>query len=140
MTTVDLQKQLTSRFEKLNELAGVNFITDKNVSYPNIHFVQPADKRFFILNFMFNEPKALANFEEAQDEYTGIFQIDVCTPLDKGESEANTKFEWISRLFPRGLTFDDIEITRSASKTVQYESDYYKAIVRIEFVARINKE
>ena len=140
MTSVDLQKQLTARFLTLNDFSGIEYLTEKNVSYPNVNFKKPDDKRYFVLNFMFNDPNAVANFSDAQDEYTGIFQIDICTPLDKGESESNSKFEWISKLFPRGATFDDIEITRTPSKKATYESDCYKAIVRIEFVARIDKE
>jgi hypothetical protein len=140
MTSVDLQEQLTARFKTLNDFSGIKFITDKNVSYPNIAFTQPDDNRFFILSFMFNEPEAISNFDEAQDEITGIFQIDICTPLESGESESNNKFKWISKLFSRGTTFEDIEITKSPSKTVDYDSDYYRTTVRINWVARIDKE
>ena len=150
MTDVAIQKCLTDTFNTLNEFSGKNYLTKDahgkitNTAYPNSAFNIPADNRFFVLSFLPAAPSMAANFEDAQDRYTGLFQIDVMTPIDKGESEADTKYNWISKLFARGKALCDnnvlVDITKCYRASVETESTYYRTVIRIEWTADIDKQ
>ena len=138
MTDVYLQKKLVDAFLSLNSFSGVQFLNDKNVSLPNKAFVVPTDKRWFAVSFMAGEPSPAAAFDEAQNRWNGVLQIDIQVPLDKGEAEANNKYEWIAKLFRRGNTFDEIEIVKCYRTNQHYTDDQYVTTVRVEWTADID--
>jgi len=61
---------------------------------------------------MSNSPIPITSFNDEYGivTYTGIFQIDIYTPLGDGESEANTKYSWIHKLFAMGENLGDVSI------------------------------
>ena len=140
MTEIDLQKSFINRFDTLNTFSGKTFIKNRNVHYPNKAFNSQGMKSWFNLSFLTNPPIMASLGADAQNRYTGIFQIDIYTPLDVGEAESNNKYKWLSKLFPRDLYFDNISITRTYRAIVQEENDRMKTVVRVEFTADIDKE
>lgn len=138
MTEVYLQDKLINAFLTLNDFSGRPFLRDDNVLLPNKAFTVPTNKRWFAVSFMAGEPSPAAAFGEAQNRWSGILQIDIYTPLDRGEAEANNKYEWIAKLFKRGKTFDDIEIVKCYRKNQHYTDDQYVTTVRIEWTADID--
>lgn len=146
MTEFDIQESLFNRFKTLNEFSEIDFLeTDgegnyTNVHFPNIPFESPESKRYFELTFRSNEPEPVSVGEDAQNEYTGVLYIDIITPQDTGESEARTKYEWISRLFTRDIYFDDVAIIKCYVSTKGNEADHYRLQCAIEWEAVIDKE
>lgn len=134
MTELDIQDNLFKEFEKLNTFSGITFIND-NVAYPNKSFTIPSNKRWFELNVLSDGPEPTAMMSGAPNRYNGFMQVDVCTPLNKGEEEAKNKYEWIFKLFPRGKTIEDITIRKCYIAHREMESDHYRMQVRIEFTA-----
>lgn len=140
MTEVDLQKAFIERFKTLNEVSKKEYITRNNVSYPNKKIKVPENKRWFELYFISNPPSVAGICENAQNRYTGIFQIDICTPLDVGEVEANHKYKAIAKLFSRDTYFSDISVVNCYRALQKAEVDHYRTVVRIEWTADIDKE
>lgn len=138
MTEICIGKALYERFKTLNEFSGTKYITENNVAYPNVLFNPPEDKRWFELSVVADKPNAVSLGQDAQNRWTGIFQVDICTPLNKGEKEANTKYEWIAKLFKRGTCFGDVEVDRVYKATEGAEDDFYKTVVRVEWTATID--
>lgn len=140
MTEVSIQKSLFDRFLTLNTYSGKPYIKDNNsnVAFPNKSFKQPADNKWFNLWFKCNEPNSVGLGEEAQNEYTGFFQIDICTPLNKGEDEPNAKYGYIASLFKRGTTFDDVIVDKVYRSGIEVEGNHYKTIVTVLWTARID--
>jgi len=145
MTDVIIEKVLTDAFLTLNEFSGVKYInkdaTGKllNVALPNTAFTEPADKRYFILSFMGNEPDPAGLGEYAENRWTGILQIDVMVPLGTGQAECEAKYNWISRLFERGKSFGNIMIKRTYRATHWAELTFYRTVIRVEFTATLPK-
>lgn len=145
MTEASIQESLFSRFLTLNTFSGKTYIqfdtNDEplNVALPNKSFTQPSNNKWFALHFMANEPSPVGISEFAQDEFTGIFQIDICTPINKGEKEATVKYDYIKQLFNRGTTFDDVEIDKVYRSNTEVCGNYYKTIVTVFWTARIDK-
>lgn len=110
------------------------------MAYPNKAFVVPANKSWFEVDFIPPNVDAVGMYEDSQDMWSGIFQIAICTPLNKGEDEADNKYLWIAKLFSRGKTFEDINIRKCSKVTVTAENDHYRTVVRVEWDAVIDKE
>lgn len=145
MTELSIQKSLFDRFMTLNTVSGktyIKFDNDEkplNVALPNEAFKQPANNRWFALYFRCNEPHPVGISGDSQDEFTGFFQIDICTPNDTGEVEAGAKYEYIKQLFNRGTTFDDVEIDKVYRSNTEVCGNYYKTIITVLWTARIDK-
>lgn len=138
MNETDVQKILFEHFATLNESSGIEFLTADNVCYNNNKkFTPPSDKRFFKVSFLSDKPSIGGIFEDAPNNYAGILQIDICVPLDKGESEAETKYNALSKLFKRGLSLGDVEIGLYYIADKSAESDYYKLVTRVEWSATL---
>jgi len=149
MTEAGIRDSLIAHFHTLNTVSGVEFLTDeytegestfyKNVHYPNKRFVLPNDRSFFELTFLPSEPSPVSLGENAQNEIAGIFQIDVCTPLDVGTLEADDKKDYLYEMFKRGTYINDIvEVTKVYSPTETAESDFYRVVVRVQWTALID--
>lgn len=148
MTEAVIRDSLISHFHTLNEMSGADFLVEKytegsseyykNVHYPNKRFSVPDNKRFFELTFLPSEPSPVAIGEDSQNEWNGILQIDICTPLDVGEFEADDKKSFLYELFKRGTSIDDVEITKVYSPTAGAESDFYRTVVRVNWTAIID--
>lgn len=139
MKDIDIRKALIERFLTLNEFSGIEFIKD-NVSEPNITFIEPADKRYFKLSFMPAEPEQIGMYNCNQQRYSGLFQIDICTPKGSGEDEADNKFSWISKLFLEGTSFNGVDIDKVYKAIVIEEENLFRTVVRINFTADVNNE
>lgn len=139
MTVFDLQKKLENRFLTLNDFSGKKFLTYCNVNLNrNTSFVIPDNKRWFNLNVISDEPDEIGIGNNEQERITGIFQIDICVPLGRGKDEAENKFIWIKKLFPKGLEIDEITVNKVYLATSSVEDTYYKSVARIEWTADIN--
>ena len=145
MTDIYIEKKLIDIFFTLNEFSNVPFIiTDDegnslNVSLPNVPFTIPEDKRFFILSFLPNEPEPAGRGENAENRWEGIFQIDIIIPIGAGIAELENKYEWITKLFQRGTSFNEIMIKRTYRATHGAELAFYKTVIRVEFIASLPK-
>jgi len=153
MTDIIIEKTLTDAFLNLHQFmvscgyAGDPLIVMKNgkptnVSLPNVAFTEPADKRYFVLSFLPNEPEPAGLGTYAENAYTGLFQIDIIVPLGGGKAEAENKFNWISRLFGRGKVFGDVMIRRAyrAMEGAVPNMPYYRTVVRVEWYATLPKD
>lgn len=145
MTELSIQSSLFDKFMTLNSFSGKTYIdfdtkgNPKNVALPNKAFSQPTNNRWFRLWFRCNAPIPVGISGDSQDEFTGIFQIDVCTPTDTGEDEATAKYEYIKQLFNRGTTFGDVEIDKVYRSNTESCGNYYKTIITVYWTARIDK-
>jgi hypothetical protein len=144
MTDSYIQDILTAAFLKLNTSSGkpyITFVTGKpsNVAMPNISFVPPASKQFFVLSHLPSEPEPAGMGTEAYNRFTGLFQIDVYSPLGKGEDEVNAKYEALSKLFERGKCFDEVVIQKIYCPLREPLNDVYRAVVRVEWVCDLPK-
>lgn len=141
MTEFDLQKKLQERFLSLNAFSGISFLSDRNVNLNgNKAFCIPADRRWFSLRFMSDSPDEVGIGNNVQERLAGIYQIDICVPLDKGEDEAETKYKWIKRLFRAGTEIEELTITKVYKASAFVEKTYYRVVVRIEWTADIDTD
>jgi hypothetical protein len=146
MTEFNLQNVLFSKFLELNDFCGIEFITKnedgevKNVHFPNTPFEIPDDKSWFELTVRTNPPTQVAVMENSQVRITGIFYIDIMTPSDVGEHEAENKYKWICRLFNNARFIDDVVINNCSLERKENELGYYRLLCAIEFEADIDKE
>lgn len=92
------------------------------------------------MSFLSNDPEPSGLFEEAQDYYSGIFQIDICRPLNETEKNSELRYKQICKVFYRGATFGDIEIKSTPSRSVVYKDEYFCTTVRVVWEAYIDKE
>lgn len=139
MTDADIQRTLFDAFRTLNDYSGIEFITDSNVAYPNRAFRPPKDGRWFALSFMADAPTAASVGEYSRNRWSGVFQIDIYTPQDSGEDEAETKYGWLARLFARGSEFGDAVVTGVYRALAESEENRYRTAVRVEWTADIDK-
>jgi hypothetical protein len=144
MTDALIQKVLTDAFLTLNISSGkpyINFVDDKpvNVAVPNIQFLPPASKQFFVLSFLPGEPEPAGMGTEAENRWSGLLQVDIYSPVGKGEDEVNAKYEALSKLFERGRSFDHVLINKIYCPQRETLEDVYRAVVRINWTAYLPK-
>lgn len=145
MTEFDIQDILFTHFKTLNEFSGIEYLEKDsddnytNVHFPNVPFEVPDNKRWFDLTFINSDPVDAAIMEGAQYRFTGVFKIDIYTPQDCGEDEAETKYRWIARLF-NDAQLDYIDIMKVYISTKGNDADYYRLQVTIDWEADIDKE
>lgn len=146
MTEFDIQKALFDRFKELNEFSGIEFLkmdedgNYTNVHFPNMPFSEPENESWFDLTFRSNEPAQVALTENSQNRFTGVLYIDIITPNDVGEDEAQNKYKWIARLFGGNDIIDDVDITKVYVSTKGNEGDHYRLLIAVEWSADIDKE
>lgn len=134
-----VKQSLINRFLELNEFSQVNFITEENVCLPNKSFKQPTDTLFFVLHFLDDEPEEVGLYNKEQERYTGFLQIDICTPLNVGEDEADDVYSFICGLFDVGSVInEDTTVNKVCRVQTVAEKDYYKSVVRVYFTADVN--
>jgi hypothetical protein len=144
MTENHIQKVITDAFMQLNASSGkpyINFVDDKpvNVAVPNIQFLPPASKQFFVLSFLPGEPEPAGMGTYAENRWSGLTQVDIYSPIGKGEDEVNAKYEALSKLFERGKCFDEVVIQKVYCPLREPENNRYRAVVRIEWVCDLPK-
>lgn len=139
MTEDDIKDVLFKKFVTLNETSGKPLIKNGNVAYPNVKFTVPSNHQWFELSFKSNPPNPAAMCENAQNRWTGFLQIDICTPLDVGVTEADDKYNEISKLFEEGSSADFVDIVRTYSPTEDAEEYCYRKVVRVEWTADIDR-
>jgi hypothetical protein len=139
-----IQDKMTAAFLTLNDSAGVEYIKHSggkplNVDLPNVPFTPPADRRFFSLSFLPNEPDPSGLGAGAGNTWTGVFQIDIMVPIGAGTAEISAKYDSVCRLFSRGKTFDEVMILRTYRAAEGPETDFYRTVIRVEFRADLTK-
>lgn len=145
MTEFDIQRELFDHFLTLNDFAGIEFLEQNtdgeylNVHFPNVPFVAPQDKRWFDLNFINADPSDVAIMEDSQYRFAGVLKIDIYTPTDCGEYEAQNKYSWIAKLF-NDAELDFIDIMKVYISTKGNDADCYRLQVTIDWTADIDKE
>jgi hypothetical protein len=145
MNDTYIQDKLIAAFLTLNEFSGVAYIKRSgtkllNVDQPNVSFTPPADRRFFSLSFLPNEPEPSGLGTSAGNTWDGLFQIDIMVPIGAGMAEISAKYDWICRLFARGKAFDEVMILRTYRATEGPETDFYRVVIRVEFRANLPKD
>jgi hypothetical protein len=145
MTDTYIEKILIDAFLSLNTFSGIDFIKfDSNgkpisVALPNTQFTEPQDKRYFILNFLPNEPEPAALGTFAENRYDGIFQIDIMVPLGAGREESDNKYNNIVRRYQRGATFGNVMIRKTYRAMSEAQEAFFRTTVRVEFLATLPK-
>ena len=141
MTETAIKEALFKRFETLNSFSNISFITENNanIAYPNKDFTPPADNRWFALDFLPDEPEQIALGCPQLTGWTGLLQIAIYTPLNRGEEEADTKYEWIAQLFAPGTEFGGVMINKVYSPDTEPEENVYRKVVRVEWNADIDQ-
>ena len=144
MTEFDIQETLFDTFKTLNDFSGIEFLnTDTegkytNVHFPNVPFNYPEDKRWFEVTFRNNEPVD-ASIGAKQSRFTGILYVDIITPQDSKEDEAENKYRWIAKLF-NNIELEYIDIMKVYVSNKGNEADHYRTLVAVEWEADIDKE
>lgn len=138
MTETILKEKIFERFESLNDFSGLEFLNEKNVSYPNRTFVIPDKKTWFKVNCTFDEPKVTSLGSESQNRWVGIFQIDIFTPIGKGENESDNIYKWIASLFRHGTVIDNINVNKVYKALNETGDNFYKTVIRVEFDADLD--
>jgi hypothetical protein len=146
MTESVVQATLTAAFLQLNEASGKSYIAfangkPTNVAFPNVPFTPPVNKGFFVLSFLPGEPEPAGMGTEAHNRFEGLYQIDIYSPIGKGEDEVNAKYEALARLFERGKCFDDVVIQKiyCPMREPEEELAVYRATVRVEWSCDLPK-
>jgi hypothetical protein len=144
MTDAHIQKTLTDAFLTLNASSGkpyINFVDDKpvNVAVANISFTPPVNNQYFVLSHLPGEPEPAGMGEYAENRWSGLLQVDIYSPVGKGEDEVNAKYEALSKLFERGKCFDEVVIQKVYCPLREQEGNRYRAAVRIEWVCDLPK-
>jgi hypothetical protein len=144
MTDAHIQRILIDAFLTLNVSSGKPYITfvdgkPTNVAMPNIAFIPSASKQFFVLSHLPGEPNPAGMGTEAFNRFDGVFQIDVYSPLGKGEDEINAKYEALSKLFERGRYFDDVLINKIYCPHKETMEGVYRAVIRVNWTANLPK-
>jgi hypothetical protein len=144
MTDTHIQQTLTAAFLQLNASSGKPYIkfTDgnpTNVAVANIPFTPPANSQYFVLSFLPGEPNPAGMGTEAFNQWVGVFQVDIISPIGKGEDEVNAKYEALARLFERGKYFDNVLINKIYCPLRETEEGIYRAVVRVEWTACLPK-
>ena len=141
MTEIDLKQLLENHFLTLNTFSGIEFIKADNVDFRNNKpFTEPSDKRFFSLQFLPDTPETIAIGNNDSERFTGIFQIDVITPIDKGLDEAETKYKWLKKLFKKGTEIGEVVVNNVYKATSITENTYYRTVIRVEWTADITND
>jgi hypothetical protein len=131
----------------LNQSSGKPYITyddtgkPTNIALPNVPFSPESNKQFFVLSFLPGEPEPAGMGTEAYNRFDGIFQVDVYSPIGKGEDEVNAKYEALSKLFERGKCFGEVIIQKVYCPLREQDDEMgaYRAVVRIEWVCDLPK-
>ena len=146
MTEFDIQKILFHHFERLNSISGIEYLKKDiisgeylNVHFPNVQFSVPEDKRWFDLTFRNNEPVDAALGKGSQSRFTGVLYIDIYTPKDVGQDEAEAIYDWIAKLF-NDAELDYVDIMQVYVSTSGNDADSYRLQVAINWEADIDKE
>jgi hypothetical protein len=152
MTDAYIEKTLIDAFLSINSFmtdngyTGVPYITMKNgkpanVSLPNNPFSEPEDKRFFVLDFLSGSPEAAGLGTNAENRWYGVLQIDIITPLGEGTKEAESKYEWICKLFSRGKMFGEVTVNKTyrATQGAVPDMPFYRFVVRVECESTLPK-
>lgn len=140
MKDVEIRKALIEHFLTLNTFSGIPFIKadNKNVALPNENFTVPADNRYFRLSFNPDEPEQIGMYNAGLQRYYGFFQIDICTPKNKGLEESDNKFNWICKLFSEGTSIGVVDVDKVYKATQVEESNVLRTVVRVNFNADID--
>ena len=145
MTEFDIQKKLFEHFLTLNTFSNIEYLkTDAsgkytNVHFPNVPFTAPSNKRWFDLTFINAEPVDASLMEGSQYRFAGVLKVDIYTPTDSKEDEAEMKYRWIAKLF-NSANLDYIDIMRVYISTKGNDADCYRLQVTIDWEADIDKE
>jgi len=146
MTDAVIENTLIEAFLTLNEFSGIKYINKDasgkllNVGLPNIPFEPPKNSQYFILNFIPNEPTPSGLGTEAENTWTGIFQIDVFTPLGTGQAESEAKMKWLYKLYGRGKSFDDVMVIKTYRAFQGVELTSFRTTIRVEWRASLEKD
>lgn len=159
MTEFNIQNKLFDKFLTLDEFATENGYTGEpyfatvevpvrdnetveeitNVHLPNVPFEIPESKRWFDVTFRNNDPIDASLMEGSQYRFTGVMYIDIYTPQDVGEGEAEAVYSWIAKLF-NNADMDYVDIMKVYISTKGNDADCYRLQVAIEWEADIDKE
>lgn len=146
MTEFDIQKVLIERFNSLNDFSNIELLKKDenkniiNVHYPNKAFSVPSDNRWYNLNFISNEPVDSAILDNSQNRFTGVFYIDIYSPIDVEEFEVENKYKWIAKLFTKYTYIDDVVIKKCYINKKESDAENYRVQVAINWEADIDKE
>lgn len=134
-----LRSALIAGFEAAN--LGLPFgIENKPFDKPD----NAGRKPWAFVYYMPNEPNVATLGDDGEDSFTGLLQVDLNYPLNKGEGLALEKVGLLSSFFKAGkaLTFEEVTaVVRSCGLSGQgREVDgWWRLTVRVAWYARISR-
>lgn len=89
------------------------------VSWPNVNFTPPANKKYLRVSHLPNTTDRLFVGNADPHQHQGILQIMVCAPLNSGEAAARELAGLVANHFPPGLRLHSgsvqVKITKRAN-------------------------
>lgn len=129
---------LTAAFQTVNDAS-----LDLPVQWPNMAVVPPSDGPWASFDILPSEPRVATLGVRGEDEFTGVAQITLNYPLQKGTKEINAAYETLRAFFVAGkfLTFEDTSVTvLQCGITPPRKSDStLKCFVSVYWRARIQR-
>ncbi len=115
------------------------------VGWENVSFTPDTSKSHFRVNFIPANSVATARFKSAMVRETGIYQIDVYTPLDRGTITNDTLVGALRVYFKRGTsltTVNDTPVYIAETPRVSQsrrEGPFYRSTIEVEWVAHFSQ-
>lgn len=89
------------------------------ISWPNVNFVPPANKRYLRVSHLPNTTDRLYQGKNGSHRHQGILQVLVCGALNSGEAAARETAGIIANHFPPGLALHighaKVKVTKRAN-------------------------
>ena len=133
MTDTFIETTLIAALKTLTTL-----ITDSNVAWPNEAFPQDLENGWYEVHFLPGEPSQVELGTGSTNRWVGIFQIDLCVPLNIGKAMINARYDALAVLFARGAIFNGVKIEKIYRGPDDPGSDHYRLPVRIEYRADLS--
>ena len=137
-----IRKLLFDRFLTLNEFSGVEFLKRDekgnvlNVAKPNDRFVPPAKGEcWFELHLLSGAPEDVGFGADSPNRWSGVLQIDIHAPLNRGQSQIDNIYSYVSEMFRKGTEISEVFINRVYKADETAEKDNYKTVIRVEWDA-----
>lgn len=126
MTYTDIQNALDAH--ALTIVGLPELVTENNR-------LKPTPGTAFARSTLLTPPKLTLSLGSiGQDLLSGIYQVDVFTPIDQGVTETNGYIDALVTAFPRGnLTGTSINIVTCSREVAQRDGPYYQVSVAVRF-------
>lgn len=142
MSFAEIQAGLTEEWARVN---STTLVDELPTAYENVEFEHPNGTPWAAV-FMLASPSNVGSLgDNGDDEFSGIFQIDLMYPLGEGIFRVNEAIDLIREEFKAGkyLTYSGgtqyVLINACSPAIRQKEDSFYRATISVEWETRINR-